>query len=85
MKSLSAISLMSAPAANALSEPVMTMQPISPSASKPADGIGELAHQRGVERIERLRTIEPDQTDPAAGLDDDGVVAHGRLPLPSYF
>ena len=35
------------------------------------DGVGKFAHQRGVERVERLRPIEPDQADPAAGFDDD--------------
>ena len=68
---LSAISLMSAPAANAFSEPVMTMQPILSSASNASTAAREFAHQRAVERVERLRPIEPDQADPAARLDDD--------------
>ncbi len=88
VKALSAISLMSAPAANALSEPVMTMQPILASASKPADGVGEFAHQRGIERVERLWAIEPDETDPAAGLDDDGLVSSWRIRMirsPAHF
>ena len=43
------------------------------------DGVSEFAHQRGVERVERLRPIEPDQSDPAAGFDNDVVRAHFRL------
>ncbi len=42
--------------------------------------LGEFGHQRAVERIERLRAVEPDDADPAFGLDDDVLVAHG-LPL----
>ena len=79
VKLLSAISLMSAPAANAFSEPVMTMQPILSSASKASTACSKLAHQRAVERIERLRPVEPDQSDPAACLDDDVFGAHFRL------
>ena len=66
---------MSAPAAKALSEPVGV---------EAGHGVGKLPDQRAIERIERLRTIEPDETDPPAGLDDDIVVAHGRF-SPGYF
>ena len=75
VKLLSAISLMSAPAANAFSEPVMTMQPMPSSASKRVGRRRELAHQRGVERIERLRPVEPDDADPPARFDDDVLAA----------
>ena len=68
MKDLSAISLMSAPAANALSEPVMTMQPMSAIGLEAVDGVGKFAHQRGVKRVERLRAIEPDRARPARGF-----------------
>ena len=77
---MSAISLMSAPAANAFSEPVITMQPMSSSASKAVDRGDELRHERGIERVERLRPVEPDDADPALRLDDDGLVAHGLSP-----
>ena len=46
------------------------------------DGQAELAHQRAVERVQRLRAIEPDQADPAACFDDDVFVSHaGRSPM----
>ena len=48
------------------------------------DGVSEFAHQRAVERVERLRAVEPDEPDPAAGLDDDGLGTHGRS-LKAYF
>ena len=35
-----------------------------------SDGLAELAHQRAVERIERLRAIEPNEADPAARFDE---------------
>ena len=44
------------------------------------DRLAELGVQRQVERIERLRTVEPDDADPAFGFDDDVLIAHG-LPL----
>jgi hypothetical protein len=57
-----------------------------------SDGAGKLPHQHAVERVERLRTIEPDQADAAPRLDDDigeaGFDRHGlivimaRLTLP---
>ena len=43
------------------------------------DGASEFAHQRAVERIERGRPVEPNESDPAAGLDDDIFAAHFRL------
>ena len=76
-KVLSAISLMSAPAANALSEPVITMQPILGSASNAFSAWPNSRNQRAVERVEGLRAIEPDQSDLAAGFDNDVLVAHG--------
>ena len=78
---LPAISLMSAPAANALSEPVMTMQPMPSSASNASIAACQLLDQRGVERIERLRPVEADDADLAAGLDDDVLVGHDGLRL----
>jgi len=41
------------------------------------DGIRDLHHHRGIERIERVRPVQPDQADPTLGLDDDVLVAHG--------
>src|SRR5580704_10544865 len=41
------------------------------------DGVSEFANQRGVERVECLWAIEPDQSDPAAGFDNDVFAAHG--------
>ena len=62
---------MSAPAANASSEPAITMQRISGSASKPLDRGGELLHQLRRERVARLRAVQPASGDLAldAGLD----------------
>ena len=45
------------------------------------DGLGELGLERDVERVELLRTVEPDDADAAFGLDDDVLVAHGFLPV----
>jgi hypothetical protein len=39
----------------------------------------QLRDQRGVERIERLRPVEPDDADAAFGFDDDVVRHDGRL------
>ena len=77
-----AISLMSAPAANALSLPVITMQPM------PSIGL-EAVERRvdarsisvAVERVQRLRAVEGDEPHAAARLDDDGFVSHGVSPL----
>jgi hypothetical protein len=51
------------------------------------DGGGQFAHQRAVERIERLRPVEPDQPDFVVGLDNDVLAAdflaaHGRISRP---
>ena len=78
---LSAISLMSAPAAKAFSDPVITMQPILRSASNASMAADQFADQLGIERVERLRTVEPDDADAAAGLDDDVFVS--RIMAPS--
>ena len=39
--------------------------------------VRQVGHQRAVERIERLRAVEPDQADLAAGFDNDVLVSHG--------
>ena len=49
-----AISLMSAPAAKAFSEPVSTMHPMPSSASKAFERREQLVHQLRVERVQRL-------------------------------
>jgi hypothetical protein len=51
---------MSAPAAKALSLPVMTMAPMPSSASKSISA-AQLVHQPVVQRIERLRAVQGDQ------------------------
>ena len=43
------------------------------------DRLAELDHERPIERIERLRPVEPDDADAAFGFDDDVWVAHGCL------
>src|SRR5262249_61847971 len=43
---------------------------------KGRDRLRQLGVERGVERIERLRPVEPDDTDASARFDDDGFVAH---------
>ncbi len=48
------------------------------------DGVSEFPHQQPVERVERLRTVERDEPDLAAGFDDDGLGTHGRS-LKAYF
>ena len=80
MKVLSAISLMSAPAAKALSLPVSSMQPMFVVGVEGLDRLAQLGLERLVERVERRRPVEPDDADAAFGLDDDVLVAHG-LPL----
>ena len=70
---------MSAPAAKAFSEPVMTMQPMPASASKPSSAW--FSSPTSVElsafsACGRLRVIEPDL---AARLDEDGLVSHARV------
>ena len=42
-------------------------------------GLAQFLYQRGIERIERLRPVEPDDSDLAAGLDDDVLIGHGLL------
>jgi hypothetical protein len=44
------------------------------------DRLSELRDQRGVERVERLRPVEANDPDLAAGLDDDVLIGHGLLP-----
>ena len=55
----SRIALMSAPAANTSSEPAITMQRTSGSASKRSSCGGELLHQLGRERVARLGPVQP--------------------------
>ena len=73
---------MSAPAANAFSEPVMTMQPIASSASNASSAALSSRDQRIVQRIERLRAIETDDANAAIGFDENVFVSHGRLIAP---
>ena len=56
-----AIAPMSAPAANAFSLPVITMQPMPSSASKAFSACAELVHQRVVQRVELLRPVQRDE------------------------
>ena len=76
LKVLSAISLMSAPAAKAFSLPVMIMQPMSGSASNLRIACAQLRLEREVERVERLRPVEPDDADAAFGFDQDILIVH---------
>ena len=76
MNVLSAISLMSAPAANAFSLPVISMQPMFVVRFECIDGLREFADQRAVERVQRLRPVEPDDADAALRFDDDVFVSH---------
>ena len=43
------------------------------------DRLRQLGIERGVERVERLRPVEPDDADAALGFDEDGFVAHADL------
>jgi len=44
-----------------------------------AERAGELAQQGGVQRVERLRAVQPDEADAVLHFDDQGLVAHARL------
>ena len=70
------ISLMSAPAAKAFSEPVMTIAPMPWIGSK-ARVPRHFGEDLRVQRVQRLRPIERDQADLAARFGDDGFVGHG--------
>ena len=74
-KPWSDISLMSAPAAKALSLPVSTAQRWLSSASKAAKASISSAEHLAVQRVQRLRAVERDQRDRAALFDQDGFVA----------
>ena len=80
------ISLMSAPAANAFSDPVDQHAADAVVDLELVDRMPKLLEERRVERIERLRPVEPDDPDPAARFDDDVLVigldstVHGSLP-----
>ena len=41
------------------------------------DRLGELGVERRIERIERLRPVEPDDTDAPVGLDQNVLIGHG--------
>jgi hypothetical protein len=43
---------------------------------EPVDRAGELRDQRGVERIERVRPVDPDDADLAVRLDDEVLLGH---------
>ena len=77
----SRISLMSAPAAKALSLPVITMAPIALSASKASKLLAEFPHQRVAQRVQRRGPVEADQPDPAMGFDDDVFVGRHEARL----
>ena len=79
VKLLSCISLMSAPAAKAFSDPVSTIAPIAGIALEGVQRGVELLDQRARKRVQRLRPVEPDEADAAMGLDDDVGVGHGRV------
>ena len=70
-----AIALMSAPAAKNLSEPAITMQRTSGSASKPLEPGGDLLPHLRRERVAGLGPVELQQADVEVvdrGLDDPG-------------
>ena len=69
---------MSAPAAKAFSDPVISRQPMLVSASKRVDRRDQFLHQRGVQRVERLRPMEADDADAAFRFDLDVLIAHGK-------
>ena len=71
---LAAISLMSAPAANARSEPVTTIAPMPGSASKAVPPPRPRASTCGVQRVERLGAVQCDPADAASRLDQDRLV-----------
>ena len=45
------------------------------------DCLTQLGLERLIERVERRRPVEPDDADPAFGLDNDVLVAHGGFPF----
>ena len=64
------ISLMSAPAANAFSDPVITMAPIFGSPSKAGKRRQQFIQHLGIQRIERLRPVQGDEADLATRFDE---------------
>ena len=70
---------MSAPAANALSLPVMTIARDRVVGVEPLERVLELHGERVVQRVHALRPVETDETDAIARLDDDVLVSHATL------
>ncbi len=75
---------MSAPAAKARSDPVMTMAPMALSASKASSAWPSSVtswSQSAFSALGRFRVIEPDG---ATGFDEDGFIRHGCSTLPIW-
>ena len=70
---------MSAPAAKALSLPVMTMQPMPASASKASSACDSSSISWALRALSAFGRLSRDQADAALGLGDDGLVGHGVL------
>ena len=79
-KPFGAISLTSAPAAKAFSEPVTTMARTRAEASISVSASPSSLEELLVERVERLRAVEPDERDMVLDLDDQRLVGHRRPP-----
>ena len=68
---------MSAPAANAFSLPVMIDHRDRRIGVERRERRAELVGERVVQRVQLLRTVEADEADALARLDDDVLVVHG--------
>ncbi len=77
------ISLMSAPAAKARSEPVSTMQRTSSPQVHSSSTPDQFAQQLGVERVQRLGTIERDRAHAVFDLHEDVLIFHVGLHFPA--
>ena len=71
----SAISLMSAPAANAFSLPVTHDGADAGIVVEFGCGRGDLVHHLGVERVQCLRPVQRDRADAVVARDEDGLVS----------
>ena len=75
---------MSAPAANAFSDAGDHDRADRLVAVESEQLLPEFVHQRVAERVQSLRTVEPDQSHPAMRLDEDRLVANSHLRSPGF-
>ena len=74
---------MSAPAANAFSEPVSTIARTRVEASISVSASPSSSQELAVQRVQRLGAVQPDGGDGVLDLDDDRLIGHARSPSAS--